>query len=294
MDLTDLETFEAVARTGGITRAARELHTVQSNVTARVLQLERELGVPLFRRHSRGVTPTAAGRELLPYAVKIRALLDEARRAVAGNAEPNGTLRVGSIETTAALRLPPILAAFAAECPRVDVVLQTGTTGGLVADVLEHRLEGALVAGPVGHVDLVEEEVVVEELVLVTPPACRSLSEPVSRTGGVKVLVFRAGCTYRQRLERILAERGIAAVRRLEFGTLEGIIGCVGAGLGVTLLPRAVVEPARRDGRVAVHRLPAEQARAGTVFVRRRDAFMTGALARFLGCCRLAERRRVQ
>ena len=84
MDLADLETFEAVARTGGITRAARELHTVQSNVTARVIQLERELGVPLFRRHSRGVTPTAAGRELLPYAVKLRVLLDEAPRRRGG------------------------------------------------------------------------------------------------------------------------------------------------------------------------------------------------------------------
>ena len=184
------------------------------------------------------------------------------------------------------MRLPPILAAFAAGCPRVDVVLQTGTTGGLVADVLEHRLEGALVAGPIGHADLVEEVVVEEELALVTLPGWRDLSEPESLAGGVKVLVFRAGCSYRERLERILAGRGVAVVRRVEFGTLEGIIGCIGAGLGVTLLPRAVVEPARRDGRVAVHRLPAAQARAETVFIRRRDAFVTGALARFLECCR--------
>ena len=48
--------------------------------------------MPLFRRHSRGVAPTSAGRELLPYALKLRALLDEARRAVAGNAEPGDLL----------------------------------------------------------------------------------------------------------------------------------------------------------------------------------------------------------
>ena len=80
MDLIDLETFEAMARSGGVARAARELHTVQSNVTARLLRLERELGVPLFDRHSRGMTPTAAGRELLPYAVQVRGLLAEALR----------------------------------------------------------------------------------------------------------------------------------------------------------------------------------------------------------------------
>lgn len=292
VDLTDLETFEAVARAGGITRAARALHTVQSNVTARLLRLERELGAPLFRRHSRGVTPTAAGRALLPYAAKLRALLDEARAAVAGDGEPGGTLRVGSLETTAALRLPPILTAFAAACPRVDVVLRTGTTGGLVADVLDDRLEGALVAGPIGRAGLIEEPVIEEELVLVAPPAWRDVAASAAAAGGVKVLVFRAGCSYRERLERLLAGRGIAVARRVELGTLEGIIGCVGAGLGVTLLPRAVVEPVRRAGRVAVERLPSGQARAPTVFVRRRDAPVAGALARFLACCRDAAVRR--
>jgi DNA-binding transcriptional LysR family regulator len=173
-------------------------------------------------------------------------------------------------------------------------VLQTGTTGGLVADVLEHRLEGALVAGPIGHAELVEGQVIEEELALVTPPAWPGLSGTASPSGGVKVLDFRAGCSYRERLERILAGRGIAVVRRVEFGTLEGIIGCVGAGLGVTLLPRAVVEPARRDGRVAIHRLPATQARAATVFIRGRDAPVSGALACFLECCRPAGRRRSQ
>ena len=283
----DLQTFEAVAQAGSITRAARALHTVQSNVTARVLQLERDLGVPLFHRHSRGVTLTAAGRQLLPYAAKLRFLLEEARRAVGGNAEPSGTLRVGSIETTAALRLPPILTAFAAACPQVDLVLQTGTTGALVADVLEYRLEGALVAGPIGHADLVEEVVVEEELVLVTAPGCRG---PWEASGQVRALVFRAGCSYRQRLERLLAGRGVAAVRWIEFGTLEGIIGCVGAGLGTTLLPRAVIESARREGRVEMYRIAAAQARAETVFVRRRDAVLSRALARFLECCRAARK----
>ncbi len=66
MDVTDLKTFEAVARLGGMNRAAAELHTVQSNVTARIRALEQELGSPLFQRHSRGVALTPAGRRLLP------------------------------------------------------------------------------------------------------------------------------------------------------------------------------------------------------------------------------------
>jgi len=60
MDAADLRVFEAVLRLGGMGRAATELHTVQSNVTARMRRLEEELRTPLFRRHARGVEPTRA------------------------------------------------------------------------------------------------------------------------------------------------------------------------------------------------------------------------------------------
>ena len=69
MDTADLKVFEAVARNGGMNRAAAELHTVQSNVTARIRALEAKLGCPLFERHSRGVALTQAGERLLPYAL---------------------------------------------------------------------------------------------------------------------------------------------------------------------------------------------------------------------------------
>ena len=170
--------------------------------------------------------------------------------------------------------------------PQVDVTLQTGTTASLIADVLEYRLEGALVVGPVNHPDLLEEPIVEEELVVVTAPWCPSLKPLLAETSELKALVLRAGCSYRQRFERILDGHGVFGVRWLEFGTIDGIVGCAAAGIGITLLPRAVVEAARRDGRVAVHTLPAAQARAETVFIRRHDAHVSSALARFLECCR--------
>src|SRR5437763_3125429 len=83
VELTDLLTFSAVARSGGITRAAEELNTVQSNVTQRVKALEAEIGTALFERHSRGMTLTGAGRRLLPYPQLTAPLPREARRATA-------------------------------------------------------------------------------------------------------------------------------------------------------------------------------------------------------------------
>src|SRR5262245_8163385 len=99
MDAGDLKIFAAVAEQGGMSAAATALHTVQSNVTARIKHLEDELGTRLFERQRRGVVLTAAGKRLLPYAAKIRQALEDAKRAVADDGVPKGPLTIGSLET---------------------------------------------------------------------------------------------------------------------------------------------------------------------------------------------------
>jgi DNA-binding transcriptional LysR family regulator len=287
MDASDLRVFEAVARLGGMNRAAAELNTVQSNVTARIRQLEGELGAPLFERHARGVDLTEAGRRLLPYAGRVRQLLDEARRAVDDDGAPKGPLTIGSLETTAALRLSPVLADYAATYPDVDLVIRTGTTCELIEAVAEHRLEGAFVCGPVDHAELESEIVFREELALLTAPGVRTIDAVLAKRD-LRIVVLRAGCSYRERLEAILARRGMMPTRRLEFGTLEAIIGCVAAGLGITLLPKSLIGPVWPADRVAVHALPPVEAAAETLFIRRRDAFTSSALKAFLAHARLA------
>jgi DNA-binding transcriptional LysR family regulator len=287
MDASDLRVFEAVARLGGMNRAAAELNTVQSNVTARIRQLEDELGTPLFHRHARGVGLTDAGRRLLPYAARVRMILQEARRAVADAGTPAGRLTVGSLETTAALRLSPLLAGYARRHPEVDLIIRTGTTCELVQQVLDGQLEGAFVCGPVEHAELEGEAVFREELALITASGTSSIDEALAPRD-LRIVVLRAGCSYRERLEAILARRGIATSRRLEFGTLEAIIGCVGAGLGVTLLPRSLVGPVWSAARVGVHTLPPEEAMVETLFIRRRDAYVSSALHAFLAHARPA------
>ena len=181
-----------------------------------------------------------------------------------------------------------MLSAYAAAWPEVDLVLTTGTTCELVEAVLAHRLEGAFVCGPVDHPEIEEQTVFREELVVVTAPAVRGL-EQLRAQERLKIVVLRAGCSYRQRLASLLAARGIVGVRLLEFGTLDSILACVGAGIGITLLPRVVVETAARDGRVALHALPTAEAEVDTVFIRRRDGFVSSALAAFLASVRVAE-----
>jgi LysR family transcriptional regulator, cell division regulator len=281
MDAADLRIFEAVARLGGMNRAAAELNTVQSNVTARIRLLEKELEAPLFRRHSRGVALTDAGRRLLPYATRIEHLLRDARSAVADDGHPKGTLTVGALETTAALRLSSHLSSYVAQFPKVDLILRTGTTRELIDDVLDHRLEGAFVCGPVDHPDLEQSHAFREELAILTAPSIRTL-DALFREADIRIVVLRAGCSYRRRLEDLLAKRGVLSPRRLEFGSLEAIVGCVAAGLGVTLLPKSLIGAVTRDHDLVVHPLPKGEGRVDTIFIHRRDAYMSSALMAFL------------
>ncbi|QIP09405.1 LysR family transcriptional regulator [Bradyrhizobium symbiodeficiens] len=286
MELGDLKTFAAVARSGGITRAAEELNTVQSNVTQRVKALEAEIGTPLFERHSRGMTLTGAGKRLLPYAQRMAALSREAVLAARDDGEPKGPLAIGSMETTAAVRLPPLLADFHRRCPAVRLSLRTAPTADLVASVLEGALDGAFVAGPIAHDDLTATSAFREELVLVSARRWASLAELRAGTpeSGPTALVFRTGCTYRQRLEQIFVEFGWPSAARFELGTLDGMIGCVAADMGVTLLPRAVVERSAMNGTVSIHNLSASHARVETLFIQRRTGHQSSALAGFAAC----------
>lgn len=281
MDAADLRVFEAVARLGGINRAAAELNTVQSNVTNRIRLLEENLGTRLFERLSRGVALTPAGRRLLPYAHGVRDLLEAARRAVADDGVPRGQLTIGTLETTAALRVTPLIATYLAAYPEVELVLRTGTTGELIDHVLDRRVEGAFVCGPAHHPELVEEKFYREELVVLAPPAVRDLAAFL-RKPETKMVVLRASCSYRQRLEEILARRGVVGMRMLEFGTLEAIVGCISAGLGLTLLPRDLIGTIWKADRVSVHPLRQRDAMVDTVFVRRRDGQVSSALEAFL------------
>ena len=283
MELSDLQTFAAVARAGGITRAAEELNTVQSNVTQRVKALEAEIGTALFERHARGMTLTGAGKRLLPYAQKMAALSREALLAARDDGEPKGPLAIGSMETTAAVRLPPLLADFHRRFPAVRLSLRTAPTADLVAAVLDGTLDGAFVAGPITHADLVTTSAFREELVLVSARRWASLAELRAGTpeSGPTALVFRTGCTYRQRLEQVFSEFGWPSATRFELGTLDGMVGCVAADMGVTMLPRAVVG---RNDSVSIHALSPAQAQVETLFITRRTAHQYSALQGFASC----------
>jgi DNA-binding transcriptional LysR family regulator len=290
MELRNLKFFSAIADTGGVSTAARLLNNVQSNVTARLKDLERELGVELFYRTGKGMVLTPAGEVLRGYARRLERLSEEARQAMRDCAGEGGLLRIGAMETTAAIRLPAILKSLQSAQPELEVRVTAGPTESLLQDLLAYRLDGAFVAGDFDHADLIGEAVFAERLVLVrsapalpeNPGRANAQNETDRDAAAGQLIVFRRGCSYRLRAEQWLHDQGRLPGRVMEFGTLDGILGCVAAGLGVTLLPEAVIETSRFAGDLQIEALPGRIADLPTYFVRHRESAAKRSLDAFL------------
>lgn len=277
MDLSSLEIFRAVAHEASVTRAAQRLQRAQSNVTTRIRQLEEDLGVELFLRDGKRMSLTERGSEFLAYAEQLLALADEARQSM-HPAEPGGRLRLGSMESTAASRLPALLASYHKACPRVALEVSTGTSHALFDGVRARRLDCALVAaGPgwAGELDgsgLRGEPLFREELLMILPaehPPVHDVAEVRLRT----LAGFARGCTYRQ-----LAEDSLGTPLTVqEVGSYHAILACVAAGACVGVLPRSVLQLL---GTPPLRSLPLAEVDTWLVW---REGYATAAFERWRG-----------
>ncbi|GEO16172.1 LysR family transcriptional regulator [Microvirga aerophila] len=254
MDLDDLHIFRCVVREGGVTRAATRLHRVPSNVTTRIKQFEERLGVTLFRRQGRGLALTDAGRRLLGHAERLLQMADLAEQELRSGGV-RGLLKLGSLESAAGARLPPMLSAFHAQYPDVSIELQTGTTTALLRLLERFEVEAAFVSEPFETGGLSSLPAFEEELVLISAKGAPALCSAAA-LGGQTLLAFPHGCSYRRRLVEWMAEGGASPGRILDLGSYHAIVACVAAGTGVAIVPAEVLDQAVLGTAVERHPLP--------------------------------------
>ena len=240
MDLTQLEMFNAVAETGSITAAARKVHRVPSNLTTRLRQLEDDLGVALFIRENQRLRLAPAGYSFLEYSKKILALVSEARSVVSGD-EPQGIFSLGSLESTAAVRIPGVLADYNQRYPRIQFDLVTGPSGTMIDGVLGGTLSAAFVDGPVLHPSLEGQLVYREEMMLVAPVGHKNVAR-ARDINGASIYAFRANCSYRRHFESWFNADRATPGKIHEMESYHGMLACVIAGAGLALMPRSMLE----------------------------------------------------
>jgi len=268
MELSDLRIFQAVVRAGGITRAATQLHRVQSNITTRVQQLEEKLGVALFMREGRKLKLTPAGMVLFDYADRLIALAQEAREALLDQT-PRGLLRLGAMESTAAVRLPAPLSDYHRRYPEVTLELHSGNPQQLSARLLAGELEAALITEPVPEGPFESLALYDEDMVIVSAqgePRLASARDLKNRT----VLAFEPGCPHRKRLEDWFARGRQLPERIVEMSSYHALLGCAAAGMGVALLPKSVLDAFPGRASLSVHPLAAPHDTARTMLIWRK------------------------
>lgn len=277
MELVALKTFEKVAKEGGVLAAAKQMNTVQSNVTTRIQRLEEELGTKLFSRKGRGLELTRPGRILLDYAEQILQLERQAGVAVRLSEKGAAEINIGAMESFTATHLPQLLGALRGICPKLQPRVTAATTAELVRLVLDHHIDCAFVGGPVVHKDLITLDVFEQELVLVQP---RNI-EPSDN-----LVLFREGCSYRNKALQWCRDYQDNRYALSELGTLEGILGCVAQGLGVTLMPRNVVELSIYRDSLRFDTLPDDIAIVPTQFIQHRSTPQLNVMERLFDSLR--------
>lgn len=270
MDLTDLDIFRTVVQAGGVTRAAEKLNRVQSNVTTRVRQLEADLGVQLFIREGKKLHVSPEGKLLLDYADRLLDLAQEAREALQ-DAKPRGRLRLGSMESTASVRLPVPINEYLSRYPEVSLELRIGTPRELAAAVREGNLDAALVAEPIADAPFEKIPLYDEEMVIVAAANHPPIKSPRD-VNGRPVLAFEQGCPYRQRLEDWFAGSGEMSDHIIETSSYHAILGCAVAGMGISMVPRMVLKTFPDVKLLSIHAIPPPFGIAPTVLIRRKGA----------------------
>jgi len=269
LDLRALEIFRAVAVEGSVTKAAEKLNRVQSNISTRIKQLERQLEKDLFLRRNRGLTLTPDGHLLLSYTERLLQLSMEASEAL-NEGKPRGTFRIGTMESTAAARLPEFLSRYHELYPDVRIEVETDTAGGLMDRLSSYDIEIAFVAEPVSFERISTEPVFEERLVLVAPKSF----PPFKNTGdisGKTVVAFEAGCAYRRYLEDWLLDAGIVPGSIMAVSSYLAIFACVSAGTGYAVVPQSVLDIVSTKGRFQRYALPGNLSRIKTLLAWRSD-----------------------
>ena len=268
-----LRTFQAVYRTGSFAVAARELGYTSSAVSQQIAALERDTGLVLFERQAHGIRPTAVAHRLVELSRPVLASMDEleheVRRLATG---ATGRIRLGSFPTASVRLVPPLLSTFAAEHPGAEVSLVEEEPDDLVGQLVDGRLDVALLyeyglcprqwpAG-VGTRPLVHEDL------LLLQPADGPQAVRLTQLAERRWITSRDGTDGALSLARLCAAAGFTPSIAYRSNDYDVVRELVAATRGVAIVPALGHSP---DSRVATGRL-AQRGAHRTVLVAHRGA----------------------
>jgi DNA-binding transcriptional LysR family regulator len=256
MELHHLRYFEAVARHGHVTRAARELSIAQPSLSKQIQVLESELDVKLFNRVGRRIELSEAGHVLLPYARRILHDVEHARTALQQIGDlTRGHVSLGASPTVGTQLLPRALAEFTRQYPGIELELREAGAARLVALLEEGSVQLVVVSLALlgQHSRLARAELFTEDLVLAVAPH-HSLAErssvPARDLRDEKFILFPSGYELRALTTQLCQAGGFEPRVAIDGAEMDSVLRFAAAGLGIALVPRLAL--AQAEGLTAV------------------------------------------
>ena len=247
MELRHLETLLAIEAEGSFTAAADSLHTVQSNVSEQVRQLEAELGVPLLTRGRRGAVPTEFGVLVLERARRIHQEIDALRLDLSMlQGLETGHAGLGVVGTISRYLVPAVVADLRVRAAGVSLRVSEGASERLAAEVAERTLAQAVVTEPVNDPRLVVEHLLDEDLVALVPidlDLGHEAPVPLAVLARHPMVLPPIVNPLRREVDDVARAEGITLRVPLEVEGVRLIPDLVAAGVGVAIMPETAVPP---------------------------------------------------
>lgn len=269
MDTAFLANLLLVVDTGSMAEAARRVGVTPAAIAQQMSALERELGVTLFVRSGRTVTPTEAGHRIIERARGLVAdFADLKAHALEGEAA--GELRIGTITTALLSLLPDVLANFARGFPRAKVLIRAGTSMELYDTLHRGDLDVAICLHPSFALPKAYDwHLLREEPLVVLAPARFAQEDPHELLRREPFIRYDRTLGGGKQADQYLRAARIVPRELFELNALMAIAMMVDRGLGVSLVPDIVspMTSALSIARIALP-LPIEPRRFGMVWQR--------------------------
>jgi DNA-binding transcriptional LysR family regulator len=245
VDIRQLEALLAVAEEGSFTAAADQLHTVQSNVSEHVRQLEAELGVQLLVRGRRGTTPTEFGVRVIDRARAIRSEIEALHKDLSMlQGLETGHATLGVVGTVSRSLVPLVVAEIQRIAPALSLRLTEGASERLAAEVAERELASAVVTEPVADARLIVEHLRDEALVALVPAASPLIGNgavALRAIAGHDLILPPEGNPLRDELETAARAEHVELRVPIEVEGVRLIADLVASGAGISILPETAV-----------------------------------------------------
>jgi DNA-binding transcriptional LysR family regulator len=252
LDFRSIETFLWVVKLGSFRGAAQRLNTTQPAISQRIAQLEREMGVKLLNRDHRAATPTPSGRQMMVYVEKLIGLRSEMMAEVGDRSAMRGVLRLGVAETIVHTWLPKLIKSVNTTYPNLSLEIEVDISPNLNAQLMAQEIELAFALDPSSAPSVRSRVLCDYEVALLANPALGLGKRPLGLRDLARfpIITFPRRSSPYETVRSLFNRPDLPPIRLHASASLATVIHMAIEGLGIAVIPSAIVANELKDGRL--------------------------------------------